>query len=111
MAGNYLDLMIVFTTLLLSVICILSGSTLRLFYHREVPLEHLGWGTLIAAIWNFSFRSRQSCLFHNLVSATSIFPISEYASEKAISKAVSGDGNGCASGNHNIYNTTADRNM
>lgn len=54
MTGNYLELMIVFTTLLLSVICILSGGALRLFYHRTISLEHLGWGTLLAAIWNFS---------------------------------------------------------
>ena len=54
MTGNYLDLMIAFTTLLLSVICILGGGTLRLFYHRKVPLEYLGWGTMLAAVWNFS---------------------------------------------------------
>ncbi len=77
MAGNYLDLMIVFTTLLLSVICILSGSTLRLFYHREVPLEHLGWGTLIAAIWNFSNSVAGQYLFpsaaDNLAFFTTLF--------------------------------------
>lgn len=54
MTGNYLDLMIVFTTLLLSVLCIVGGGALRLFYHREVSLEYLGWGTLLAAAWNFS---------------------------------------------------------
>ena len=77
MAGNYLDLMIVFTTLLLSVICILSGSTLRLFYHREVRLEHLGWGTLIAAIWNFSNSVAGQYLFpsaaDNLAFFTTLF--------------------------------------
>lgn len=54
MTGNYFDLMIVFTTLLLSVLCIIAGTALRLFYHREVSLEYLGWGTLLAAAWNFS---------------------------------------------------------
>ena len=54
MTGNYLDLMIAFTTLLLSVICIIGGGALRLFYHRKVPLEYLGWGTMLAAVWNFS---------------------------------------------------------
>ena len=54
MTGNYLDLMIVFTTLLLSILCIAGGGALRLFYHREASLEYLGWGTLLAAVWNFS---------------------------------------------------------
>lgn len=63
MTGNYLDLMIVFTTLLLSVLCIIGGSTLRLFYHREVSLEYLGWGTLLAAAWNFSNSAAGQYLF------------------------------------------------
>lgn len=54
MTGNYIDLMIVFTTLILSVLCIIGGSALRFFYHREMALEYLGWGTLLAAVWNFS---------------------------------------------------------
>lgn len=63
MTGNYLDLMIVFTTLLLSVICVVGGSSLRLFYHREIPLEYLGWGTLLTAIWNFSNSAAGQYLF------------------------------------------------
>lgn len=63
MTGNYLDLMIVFTTLLLSVLCIIGGSALRLFYHREVSLEYLGWGTLLAAAWNFSNSAAGQYLF------------------------------------------------
>lgn len=54
MTGNILELMIVFTTLLLSVLCITGGSALRLFYHREISIEYLGWATALAAVWNFS---------------------------------------------------------
>lgn len=54
MAGSFIQLLIIFTTLILSLICIIGGSVLRLFYHREISLECLGWGTLIAAVWNFS---------------------------------------------------------
>ena len=63
MTGNYIELMIVFTTLLLSVICIIGGSALRLFYHREIALEYLGWGTFLAAIWNFSNSAAGQYLF------------------------------------------------
>lgn len=54
MTGNYIDLMIVFTALILSVLCIIGGGALRFFYHKEMSLEYLGWGTLLAAVWNFS---------------------------------------------------------
>ncbi len=54
MTGNNIDLLITLTTLILSVICIISGVLLRLFYHKKIALEYLGWGTLLAAIWNIS---------------------------------------------------------
>ncbi|MCI8373103.1 MAG: response regulator [Lachnospiraceae bacterium] len=54
MTGNNIDLLIAFTTLLLSVICIFGGAALRLFYHRQISLEYLGWGTMLAAVWNIS---------------------------------------------------------
>lgn len=54
MTGNNIDLLITLTTLILSVICIISGVLLRLFYHRKIALEYLGWGTFLAAIWNIS---------------------------------------------------------
>ena len=73
MTGNYLDLMIVFTTLLLSVICILSGGALRFFYHREVPLEHLGWGTLLAALWNFSNSAAGQYFFPSAANYLTLF--------------------------------------
>lgn len=63
MTGNYIDLMIVFTTLILSILCIIGGSALRFFYHREMSLEYLGWGTLLAAVWNFSNSAAGQYLF------------------------------------------------
>lgn len=54
MTGNYIDLLIAFNTLFLSVLCIIGGISLRLFYHRKASLEYLGWGTLLAAVWNIS---------------------------------------------------------
>ncbi len=63
MTGNYIDLMIVFTTLILSVLCIIGGGAMRFFYHREMALEYLGWGTLVAAAWNFSNSAAGQYLF------------------------------------------------
>lgn len=64
MTENYIDLLITFTTLLLSVICILGSLLLRLFYHRRASLEYLGWGTLLAAVWNISNSNLGQQLFH-----------------------------------------------
>lgn len=55
--------MIVFTTLILSVLCIIGGGALRFFYHREMSLEYLGWGTLVSAVWNFSNSAAGQYLF------------------------------------------------
>lgn len=65
MTVNYLNLMIIYTALLLSVICIIGGSALRLFYHREIPLTYLGWATLLTAVWSFS----------NSVAGQYLFPV------------------------------------
>lgn len=73
MTGNYLDLMIVFTTLLLSVLCIIGGGSLRLFYHREVSLEYLGWGALVGAAWNFSNSVFGQYLFPKTVTYLAFF--------------------------------------
>lgn len=73
MTGNYWDLMIAFTTLLLSVICIIGGGALRLFYHRKVPLEYLGWGTMLAAIWNFSNSAAGQYLFPSAANYLAFF--------------------------------------
>ena len=63
MTVDYLNLMIVFTSLLLSVICIIGGGALRLFYHREIPLMYLGWATLLTAVWSLSNSAAGQYLF------------------------------------------------
>lgn len=96
MTVNYLDLMIVFTTLLLSVLCIAGGTTLRLFYHREISLEYLGWGTLPCCNLELLQLCRRtvpdsrndglSGILYNPVSAASVFPVSECTAEKRYQK-------------------------
>lgn len=47
-----IELMIISSALLLSIICIVLSVWLRLHYHKRISLEYLGWGILTAAVWN-----------------------------------------------------------
>lgn len=47
-----IELMIISSALLLSIICIALSVWLRMHYHKLISLEYLGWGILAAAVWN-----------------------------------------------------------
>lgn len=60
------ELVVAFVTLVLSVIAIIGSAALRLFYHRRIALEHLGWGILIAAVWLITNSVFRQLIFPNL---------------------------------------------
>lgn len=64
-ATGYLELTIVFVTLVFSVICIVGSVAYRLHYHRKIDLEYLGWGILLGAVWNITNSPAGQMLFHN----------------------------------------------
>lgn len=47
-----IELIILSSALLLSIICIALSVWLRLHYHRQISLEYLGWGMLATTLWN-----------------------------------------------------------
>ena len=47
----------------LGVVSILAGIILRVYYHKEIVFEYLGWGVLIASIWLIS-----NSIFRQLIS-------------------------------------------
>lgn len=62
---NYIDLIIAFTTLTLSLISILAGTALRIFYRKKISLEPLGWGILLVSLWNIASSDFREMLFQN----------------------------------------------
>lgn len=61
-----LELFVAFTTLILSVIVIIASAVLRVFYHKRVALEYLGWGILFAAVWLITNSTFRQLVFRNL---------------------------------------------
>lgn len=74
-ATGYIELTIVFVTLVFSVISILGSLVLRLHYHRKIDLEYLGWGILLGSVWNITNSQAGQELFQNssVLSGISIF--------------------------------------
>lgn len=64
-ATGYLELTIVFVTLIFSVISIVGSVVFRLHYHRKIDLEYLGWGILLGAVWNITNSHAGWVLFHD----------------------------------------------
>lgn len=60
------ELMVAFVTLILSIVVIFASMMLRRFFRRRVPLEYLGWGTLIAAVWIIANSSFRQLIFSSL---------------------------------------------
>lgn len=61
-----LELIVAFVTLILSIVAIVGSMSLRFYYHRKVPLEYLGWGILIAAVWLITNSTFRQLLFPNI---------------------------------------------
>ncbi|MCM1499915.1 MAG: response regulator, partial [Clostridium sp.] len=61
-----LELIVAFVTLMLSIVAIIASVALRFCYHRKVPLEYLGWGILVAAVWLITNSSFRQLIFPNL---------------------------------------------
>ena len=61
-----LELIVAFITLILSLIAIIGSMSLRFYYHRKVPLEYLGWGILIAAVWLITNSTFRQLIFPNI---------------------------------------------
>jgi len=60
-----LDLMILFATLIFGVVSIIGSVAFRLYYHRTIDLEYLGWGILLAAVWNIACSEFSPYFFKN----------------------------------------------
>lgn len=61
-----LELVVAFVMLILSMIAIVGSMLLRFCYHRKVPLEYLGWGILVAAVWLIVNSAFRQLIFPNL---------------------------------------------
>lgn len=57
------EIIVAFFALILGLISIVAGIILRVYYHREIVLEYLGWGVFIAAVWLIS-----NSIFRQLIS-------------------------------------------
>lgn len=64
-ATGYIELTIVFVTLIFSAISIAGSVVYRLHYHRKIDLEYLGWGILLGAVWNITNSPAGLVLFNN----------------------------------------------
>lgn len=61
-----LELIAAFLMILLSVISIIGSRALRLFFHRRVSLEYLGWGIFIAGVWLVANSVFRQLIFPNM---------------------------------------------
>lgn len=61
-----LELIVAFVTLILSLVVIIGSLAFRISYHRRIPLEYLGWGILIAAVWLITNSTFRQLIFPNL---------------------------------------------
>lgn len=57
------EIIVAFFALILGIISIVMGMILRIYYRKEIVLDYLGWGVLIAAIWLVS-----NSIFRQLIS-------------------------------------------
>ena len=69
-SGEYLkerglELIVIFSSLTLSIICIILSVALRIYYRKKMALEYLGWGILIAVLWNVTNSIFWPLLFRN----------------------------------------------
>lgn len=71
-ATGYIELTIAFVTLIFSVIGIVGGLFLRLYYHRKIDLEYLSWGILLGAVWNITNSQAGKVLFNYSPAVTDI---------------------------------------
>lgn len=67
-----IEMLVISSAFLLSIICIALSATLRVHYRRQISLEFLGWGILAAAVWNAAV-SPYSQLFSQNAAAVSSF--------------------------------------
>ena len=67
-----LELIVAFITLILSIIVIVASMILRVFYHRRVALEYLGWGILFAAVWLITNSNFRQLIFGSLSTVNDI---------------------------------------
>ncbi len=64
--GDYgAESVIAFIMLFMAVVTIIFSIVLKLSYKREIALEYLGWGILLAAVWIISESSIRQLLFPN----------------------------------------------
>ena len=70
--AGYIELTIIFVTLIFSVISIVGSLVFRLHYHRKIDLEYLGWGILLGAVWNITNSPAGQMLFNNSPAVTDI---------------------------------------
>ena len=61
-----MELIVAFITLVLSIIAIGASVAFRLCYHKRMPLEYLGFGILIAAMWLITNSVFRQLMFPNL---------------------------------------------
>ncbi len=66
------ELIVAFLTMVLGIISIVASMVLRLFYHRKVELEYLGWGIFMAAIWLITNSLFRQIIFSNISSVSDI---------------------------------------
>ena len=60
------ELVVAFLTLILGLISIAGSVALRLCYKRQIELEFLGWGVVLAAMWIITNSVFRQLLFPNL---------------------------------------------
>ncbi len=60
------ELVIAFLTLILGVVSILGSIALKLYYHRVMELEYLGWGVFLVAVWLISNSVFRQLIFPNM---------------------------------------------
>ena len=61
-----MELIVAFITLVLSIIAIGASVAFRLCYHKRMPLEYLGFGILIAAMWLITNSVFRQLMFPNI---------------------------------------------
>ncbi len=66
------ELIVAFLTMVLGIICIIASIALRVFYHRKVELEYLGWGIFMAAVWLITNSLFRQIIFTNISSVSDI---------------------------------------
>jgi signal transduction histidine kinase/CheY-like chemotaxis protein/HPt (histidine-containing phosphotransfer) domain-containing protein len=63
---NSAQFMVAFAMLLMSVFTIVVSVVLRLFYHRRIAMEYMGWAVFLAAIWLLGNNGLRQLLFSNI---------------------------------------------